>query len=553
MNYPCRDSVLQKKPFENIDKIAEYNPNIQNDDPFIEARTASSTTYAQYQIDDNKELLNNAISEFRNISEYTRNVAASLQKKDTIDFSDLFHVFSHLNKELRPGENDGGKVRVNNIKFGTIDGIDSCAIPADIFATLNQVADYMNEIKKTEDPLLRKSQAIQLAAFSYQLTLSEHVFGNGNGRSCRLLSDTILQTFGLPPQVPTLDLINTGVSIGEKPDFNKGTRCFMEGLVLATDLINLSENKNLESKSEPVKDTAKALAYINSEHLSPKLLEVTSPANAINLSIQSGETRYGLVENLRDFISANHFGSRDSKQYKALIETAWKTVNTLSANTIYSRKSEQALNELSASIKEYEAHCQRHPKKNETRKARLNAVNHMKKIIDNTKTLSSVITDIESVAFKKELNANNGKIADYLTDDMINAVKSETKANNENQDRKLVGQYILRKLVLKQVEAKKRIINFEEAKEYSEDEKQLNYVLEGDTIEKAIDAASKSDSFSGKNMQEKLDQISEDYYKLKVKELAEQPNHEQESLQKSHKPKDASAAPEEKSIMSYMQ
>lgn len=545
---------LTKEPLEDIEKIAEYDPNVQGEDPFIEARLSNSGTYAQLQIDDNKELLNKAISEFKTLSDYTRSVAASLQKKESVEFSDLYNVFTQLNRELRPGETDGGKIRVDEIGFGNnLEGIGSCAIPADLFTTLNRVADYMNEIKKTEDPLVRKSQAVQLAAFAYQLTVSEHIFGNGNGRSCRLLCDTILQTFGLPPQVPTFDLISTGGEIGSKLDFNRGAKCFTRGLVLATDLKNLNENKALESKNPELdKNTGKALAYLNSEHLSSKLLEVTSPSNAINLAIQSGEVRYGLVENLKDFINANHFGTRDSKQYKALIDTAWKSINTLSLNSIYSKKSEKALNDLSTAIENYEAHCQRHPKNNKTRRSRLNAVMHMKESIENAKDVSVLITDIESVGFKKDLNANNEIIANYMTDEMLNEVKNGAGINKENQNRKYIGQYVLRKLVIKQVDSIKRTINFEEAKEYSEDEKQLNYILEGNTLEKAIEAAGKNESLSGKTMQEKLDQISEDYFKLKVSELAKQPKPEQETLQKNNKQKDIAAAPEEKSIMSYM-
>ena len=53
-------------------------------------------------------------------------------------------------------------------------------------------------------------------------------------------------------------------------------------------------------------------------------------------------------------------------------------------------------------------------------------------------------------------------------------------------------------------------------------------------------------------MREKLDQISEAYYNIKVNELSKQPKPDQENVQKNNRQKDVRKEPEEKSIMSYI-
>ena len=100
----------------------------------------------------------------------------------------------------------------------------------------------MNRIKQTEDPALRKTRAIQLAAFAYQMMLSQHVFNDGNGRTCRLFADSILQTFGLPPHSPTKAESEIIATIGEgHMDFNEGARVFLDNV----------KKSDLELKKDP--------------------------------------------------------------------------------------------------------------------------------------------------------------------------------------------------------------------------------------------------------------------------------------------------------------
>lgn len=116
---------------------------------------------------------------------------------------------------------------------------------------MSTIADYMNRIKKTSDPALQKTQAIQLAAFTYQMTLSEHLFDDANGRTCRLMSDVILQSFGLPPHTPSKEELSLCRTVDEHAlDFEKGTEVFMKGVQLSDKVVK--EQKQAEqAKADP--------------------------------------------------------------------------------------------------------------------------------------------------------------------------------------------------------------------------------------------------------------------------------------------------------------
>ena len=116
-------------------------------------------------------------------------------------------------------------------------------MPVNVYKTLSQIADGINQIKKVEDPALRKTRAIQLAAFSYQMLVSEHVFADANGRTGRLFADTILQTFGLPPHTPVKDKVKLVHTMGEPMDFNAGADTFFEG-IRKSDRILREEREN---------------------------------------------------------------------------------------------------------------------------------------------------------------------------------------------------------------------------------------------------------------------------------------------------------------------
>lgn len=531
---------LRNRPIDGIDQIEDFDPKQPYVDPMIEARQANSGTYQNMQLDEDKSRLERATEEFRIVADYAREEAAGLMDKETVEFSDLYRIFTTLNRKLE-GET-GGKVRVESIAAGTIEGIDSAAIPADVFTTFSTIADHINRIRKTEDPLLRKSQAVQLAAFAYQLTISEHVFGNGNGRSCRLLADTILQTFGLPPQVPNYALIGTGASIGTKLDFEKGEQCFFRGVSVSSDLMRLNRNENLPDIRQ------KAVASLNSENLSLRILDATTPSNAINLAVQSGEARYSLATYLDDFIKADHFGTRNSRQFKGLIETANKALLVLGSESIYSRKSANALKKVSDAITAYEEHCVRHPRNNVTRRTRLSALSNIKKTLENAKDVAILTSTIAAQPFVKDLDKVEADISGVMTDDILKNL------DRNPQYRDLVGKYILTATIKRELAKDEPRIHFEEAVGYSEDERQLAKITDGNTLDETVTTVMNDPENAGKTMQEKLEQISGIYVMNRIREFAAEANRnaEQPAAQKQeNEPKPAEIV-EEKGIMNFI-
>lgn len=182
-------------------------------------------------------------------AEIARIKSSELINKEHISGSDIYDAFIELNKAVRVGMNDGGKLRGISVTAGEITGVSTNIAPVDMYRTMETIADYMNQIRQTEDPELQKTQAIQLAAFTYQMTLSEHLFEDGNGRSCRLLADTVLQAFGLPPHTPTLDEMKLCATIGSELDFNKGAEEFMKGVLSSNKA--LTEYRAKEAKKHP--------------------------------------------------------------------------------------------------------------------------------------------------------------------------------------------------------------------------------------------------------------------------------------------------------------
>ena len=118
-----------------------------------------------------------------------------------------------------------------------MDGVGSFTASKTAYKTLSKIADTMNTIKQTKDPALRKTQAVQLAAFANSMLISEHLFGDGNGRTCRLFADTILQSFGLPPHTPNEKMMNVAKTMGKEMDFNKATNLFMSGIKKSDELL----------------------------------------------------------------------------------------------------------------------------------------------------------------------------------------------------------------------------------------------------------------------------------------------------------------------------
>ena len=181
-----------------------------------------------------------------------------LMDKEEVTFGDLFETLSELNEVVLPKNKQGGKLRGFGLASGNVKGSGTFVAPVNVYKTLSQIADGINQIKKVEDPALRKTRAIQLAAFSYQMLVSEHVFADANGRTGRLFADTILQTFGLPPHMPVKDITKHVNTIGEAMDFDAGASIFFDGIRKSNRLLREEREKAPLAKEEK-KPTRKSL------------------------------------------------------------------------------------------------------------------------------------------------------------------------------------------------------------------------------------------------------------------------------------------------------
>ena len=243
--------TLTDEPVNGIDEIADYAPEAGRILTLYEVRSGNSNTLASnikeleqhlagtregtLEYGEAKQRLINAQRAPLGLhagAEYSRLRSSELMAKDHISFGDLYETITTINKMARPGDPEGGVIRGGSINAGTLLCPGSTAVPQALYKTLNTIAEKMNVIKQTEDPALRKTRAIQLTAFAYQMTLSEHSFSDGNGRTCRLFCDTILQTFGLPPHTPIKEETQITEIIGKEMDFNKGFNVFLKAVKL---------------------------------------------------------------------------------------------------------------------------------------------------------------------------------------------------------------------------------------------------------------------------------------------------------------------------------
>lgn len=261
---------LPDKPVKGIEDIDDYNPNTGRVQVLYEARSGNSGTLEANVQDRMKELedipekdqgarnfaqqrLQETLSATAGLhagGEIARIYSSELMNKDSLSFGDLYEVFSGLNRTSRVGDKEGGNFRAEGIMAGKLSGVGSFTASKVVYKTLSRIADCMNEIRKTEDPALRKTQAIQLASFAYAMTISEHVFMDGNGRTCRLFADTILQTFGLPPHTPLPGLMNLSKTLGSGTiDFSKGAEVFFEGIKLSNESLR-KEKKSRENEGQ---------------------------------------------------------------------------------------------------------------------------------------------------------------------------------------------------------------------------------------------------------------------------------------------------------------
>ncbi|MCR4901223.1 MAG: Fic family protein [Butyrivibrio sp.] len=274
---------LPNKPIKGIEKINDYNPDTDRVQVLYEARSGNSTTLEssveamkeqlekisendKIERDNAEKNLQQALSSTAGLhagGEMARIYSSKLMRKDNISFADMYEVLIGLNKTVRIGDKGGGTFRAEGIMAGKLYGVGSFTESKVAYKTLSKIAKCMNDIRKTEDPALRKTQAIYLASYAYLMTISEHLFLDGNGRTCRLLSDTILQTFGLPPHTPLPDIREVSKTIGrEKIDFDKGAQIIFDGVKLSNDALQKEkEETQKEKESKIVQDEVKPISF----------------------------------------------------------------------------------------------------------------------------------------------------------------------------------------------------------------------------------------------------------------------------------------------------
>ena len=289
---------------DGIETIVDYDPDKDRVKGLYQGRTANSTTLSrdpqklreelEALPDDDahsvrREQIQKQIEGYEN-GTYGLNVGAEvarmhsseLRDKDKISFSDVYKAYTEINKAMRPGDVAGGKLRGEGVSAGQIQGVGASVVPEAVYKTMQTIADGMNEIKHTQDPAMKKSMAIELAAFAYQMTLSEHSFKDGNGRTCRLFADTILQTFGLPPYTPskeeaTILKINT---MGMDMDFTKGAEVFLDGVKQSSNV--LAAERELQANDGVISQAGEITERVRTQFGSFKAAEEAPAPDAVS-------------------------------------------------------------------------------------------------------------------------------------------------------------------------------------------------------------------------------------------------------------------------------
>jgi len=270
-----------KEPLEGIEDIIPYNPNSDSTAGILEQRAGNSTTLkwtaekvkneqailqsdldagkidkAAYDkkmadIDAKVKAREQSLFSFSSAGNLTRMIASELMNMSSVSGFDVFNMFSEINKFVNMDNKSNpnpGTLRGKGVAAGSIIGVGIANVAQDMFKTCQMISDAINDIKAETDPAMQKTHAIQLAGFAYQLTLSEHLFADGNGRSCRMLSDAILESFGLPPHIPTPEEQTIAATIGEPLDYKKGTEVFYNGVKLSSDALKQLNKDNPDKK-----------------------------------------------------------------------------------------------------------------------------------------------------------------------------------------------------------------------------------------------------------------------------------------------------------------
>jgi len=509
---------LPTKAFAGIEQIEDFDPETTDISSLSSIRKANSNTYEGLS-DVQSEEAKKADASYNDSIKYTITEAARLKNADHVSFSDVYGIFSGINQKLRYDDENGGKLRVDTPEAGIIKGISAITIPKAAYRVFSTIADQMNVIKQTKDPLLKKSQAIQLASFAYQMSVSEHLFEDANGRSCRMLADTILQSFGLPPHSPNIALIDTGATIGNKLDFDKGAKLFVEGVKVSNEILNLHKN------NEGPELDRKAEGYLDSQRISRDVLKELGAKEAISIAVQQRENKFSFCDALDDFIKANHFGSMNSPEYKNVIKDAKEAKKLMQTEPTNSAKAKAMFAKLNKTIDDYEKHCKKNPRPDKTRAARLKSVHALGTALFYTESLDERISKIQS----KDLLARNEKLHDQIISDMqAGKIKSQEG----------LAKLVICNVITENYKKNKPELTIDQCEQLMKmDSKTVDRIAKDPMLMTTLTNIVKKGALEGKDPAQQLDHMAKQYKEDKIrdfskKELAAEKAGKKEEIQK---------------------
>ncbi len=258
---------FRKDPIEGIENLEEYHPaseklgnlylgmaknstTLQKDMDELQKKIDDGNYRDDLQLENDKKLLEKVRKGqfcLHAAGESARIHAMELSAAKSVTAMELYEIFADLNTQLRLGENGGGELRGIMVTAGKISGVGVNELPTMAYNTMVMIADGVNQIKAQKDPAMRKTMALQLAAFANTTLISEHIFEDGNGRSCRMMADTILMTFGLPPHMPQQEETKIANTIGTEPlDYAAAEDAMLKGVQEASGFIK--ERRDVAAK-----------------------------------------------------------------------------------------------------------------------------------------------------------------------------------------------------------------------------------------------------------------------------------------------------------------
>jgi len=248
------------EPIDWIEDVKEYDPAKERDSVLNNRRLKRPWDFmnTEEHLEKRKPGMNTGM-------EISRIHAVDMKEKKEVSFGDLYLTLTALNSSVMKDDEKGKGVRTMFFRRGGFTGVTPGMMPEFMYKTLTKVADLVNQVKQVEDPGLRKSRAMQVAAFSYQMLKAGRVFKDGNERTCTLFADTILQSFGLPPHVPTKEEAYAMQDLSSDLDFKKGTIELYKGVRTANAILQNEREKDIESAEQKKNKRHQLLAEVKKE------------------------------------------------------------------------------------------------------------------------------------------------------------------------------------------------------------------------------------------------------------------------------------------------